>query len=574
MADTSFIHRQTPITADWLNDVNNIVYRYDASSTYPAGVGEFLNRIYARTASEIAAGVTPTNYAYLPGDVRRYGAVGDGSTDDFAAIQAALNSGAKEIVFPPGTYRCSASPRVTTSGQRIIGYGATLVANAKSVSGLHIGYNGATFVKTDNVTVEGLTFTGAQDGSGSTESWCVVIQPPTTVPYSQGIGCSSVRVMNCRGSGHTGGVAATCADDLEVSGCRFGSMKYMSAVSAGGYGVLFQTCFDVRVISNSFVATSGDRHAVYVSADPGRTKDNNNVCKGVVIDGNTINWTGAVATTGFEAAIVLRSPENCTIKGNTIRGGYGGIVYEGENGNGRNLVIEGNTIDAPTSSGSERACVGFTRTTGSYIITGVVINGNTMRASGANLYNVSVAHADQVSIEGNTLSQTNGVAPIQFGGNVTNAYVGGGSIKASSSNSVYYFSGTGNDSITINMSQRSVSGSNLYNFVTTPANLRHGFTRSAAIRANSTGSPVILSDPDGILSSVGTDANGITATFANQVSDVTSTNVLFGTLNSNIVNAYYRSVAGQQVTIGVLSASGAPVPAASNNYDITIFLRS
>jgi hypothetical protein len=44
---------------------------------------------YARTAAEIAAGVTPVNYAYAPGDVRRYGAALDGVTDDHVAFQAA-----------------------------------------------------------------------------------------------------------------------------------------------------------------------------------------------------------------------------------------------------------------------------------------------------------------------------------------------------------------------------------------------------------------------------------------------------------------------------------------------------
>jgi hypothetical protein len=38
-----------------------------------------------RTAAEIAASVTPTNYQYPEGDIRRYGAVVDGSTDDRAA---------------------------------------------------------------------------------------------------------------------------------------------------------------------------------------------------------------------------------------------------------------------------------------------------------------------------------------------------------------------------------------------------------------------------------------------------------------------------------------------------------
>lgn len=57
-------------------------------------IGELL---WPATAAEIEAGITPTNFAYPgPGqgdyvDVRRYGAVGDGSTDSTTAIQTAIN---------------------------------------------------------------------------------------------------------------------------------------------------------------------------------------------------------------------------------------------------------------------------------------------------------------------------------------------------------------------------------------------------------------------------------------------------------------------------------------------------
>lgn len=59
-------------------------------------LGGFLQYTFGRTAGEIAGGITPTNYAYFPGDVRRYGAVGDGTTDDLTAFQNAVAS------FPGG----------------------------------------------------------------------------------------------------------------------------------------------------------------------------------------------------------------------------------------------------------------------------------------------------------------------------------------------------------------------------------------------------------------------------------------------------------------------------------------
>lgn len=46
---------------------------------------------FTRTAAEIAAGVTPSDYAYPQGDSRRYGALFDDSTDDTTAHQAALD---------------------------------------------------------------------------------------------------------------------------------------------------------------------------------------------------------------------------------------------------------------------------------------------------------------------------------------------------------------------------------------------------------------------------------------------------------------------------------------------------
>jgi hypothetical protein len=58
----------------------------------------------APSAAEQAAGVVPRNYAYPPLNVLRYGAVGDGVTDDGAAIRAAWRvarqQGGGTVIFP------------------------------------------------------------------------------------------------------------------------------------------------------------------------------------------------------------------------------------------------------------------------------------------------------------------------------------------------------------------------------------------------------------------------------------------------------------------------------------------
>lgn len=64
--------------------------------------------LWPRTAAEISASVTPVNYYYEPGDVRRYGATGDGATDDTTALQNALLCN-HAVKIPNGTHRITAS---------------------------------------------------------------------------------------------------------------------------------------------------------------------------------------------------------------------------------------------------------------------------------------------------------------------------------------------------------------------------------------------------------------------------------------------------------------------------------
>lgn len=51
-----------------------------------------------RTTAELSAGVTPVNYGYPPGDVRRYGATLNGTTDDTTAFSNAVAVGGYTII--------------------------------------------------------------------------------------------------------------------------------------------------------------------------------------------------------------------------------------------------------------------------------------------------------------------------------------------------------------------------------------------------------------------------------------------------------------------------------------------
>lgn len=97
MSDVRFVPNITPITADWLNDVNNTVNG-------------------------------------LPVSVRKWGAVGNGTTDDTAAIQAAINSLTSGVVqLPAGTYLVGTLTLKTRVS--LIGEGVTSILKATTASG-------------------------------------------------------------------------------------------------------------------------------------------------------------------------------------------------------------------------------------------------------------------------------------------------------------------------------------------------------------------------------------------------------------------------------------------------------
>lgn len=107
-----------------IRTVDNLYFPLDIGVLTQQLIGSIL---YPRTLPEIAAGVTPVNYAYPPYDVRRYGAVGDGVTNDSPAFNLAGTIGVPIFVPDPpvawllnsnvtGTFKALGYPQISGIG--------------------------------------------------------------------------------------------------------------------------------------------------------------------------------------------------------------------------------------------------------------------------------------------------------------------------------------------------------------------------------------------------------------------------------------------------------------------------
>lgn len=116
-------------------------------------IGTTLNSLL-RTAGEIAAGVTPTDYAYPPGDVRRYGAVLNGVTDDTTALQNALLCDHR-VFIPNGTAKITSTLELDDS-TTIVFESRQAIIKGNLTAPLLRGRNGTT-QRRYNITIWGGT---------------------------------------------------------------------------------------------------------------------------------------------------------------------------------------------------------------------------------------------------------------------------------------------------------------------------------------------------------------------------------------------------------------------------------
>lgn len=170
--------------------------------------------------------------------VKDFGAKGDGTTDDTAAIQAALNSGAKRVIFPAGTYLIGSGQGVVVkSNTAVSGYGATLKntrfqnPSSRTAKGdaLYCGLivnMGSSDITIEGFTIEGPTPTSISQSNmaynsiginirGQFDRWYIDAVDDTTTGTSK-----NITIRDCTIYGwYQSGIIADYVDNLLIESC-------------------------------------------------------------------------------------------------------------------------------------------------------------------------------------------------------------------------------------------------------------------------------------------------------------------------------------------------------------------
>jgi len=296
------------------------------------------------------------------GNVKAYGAVGDGVTNDTAAIQAAMNA-EPDLYLPAGTYLINSALIFNSGARRVRGAGMR-VTTIRLATGT--GYNIFDAVSKNDLTVQDLTL----DANGA----------PNALGFHN---CLRARIS---GVEFLNSAQSACGLD-------------QAQVGVGSHGGRITGCFFDNVGGHAVSISESDNCSVVDNYGQGIGNSGVNLGKSsrCVITNN--RFVGIGDTAGFGGIRLSNLCIGCTITGNTVQRfstGYFilGSIYCSITGNSaydialRGILIQAttildtncnyNTVTANTLFDCGQYGIQIDRTTGSIACTGNVVCGNTI----------------------------------------------------------------------------------------------------------------------------------------------------------------------------------------------------
>lgn len=421
------------------------------------GLGNAATRNVGTTSGTVAAGDTVVYKGALTYNVKDYGATGDGSTDDRAAIQSAISAansaGGGVVYLPAGTYMLSSSLTLP-SNIHLQGVGPASILKHPN-DAVSTGYlalvNTDTVNGNNNITLSdfaldcnytnrpaatnsGIRFLA--DDSNACDNITIRQLTIRDVPVA------AMQVMNTTNFQ----VVRNRVDDTGRDGITIWFNSTDGVIEGNIVTNTRDDCIALNSEANPHVMTQIKRVSI-VGNTVGQAADsvfgtgiNVAGATDVAVQGNTIDYAqgwGIVVQGGLVSGASLPS-RRISVTGNTIRSagtatsGGGGIATA----NGSHIAITGNTVDTYYGNGIQIAAAatvsGNTIGTGATISSlGIYANAKFTAVTGNRLekpagHGIQISQ-EKVSVIGNTIEEAgqlySGAAAILVGGNINRANV-------------------------------------------------------------------------------------------------------------------------------------------------------
>ena len=336
-------------------------------------------------------------------NVKDYGAVGNGTANDTAAIQAAINAagvaGGGQVFLPTGQYKLNATITMK-SGVELAGTGSTSVLkpNFPTASPNRV---------IDNDWVNGnrdITLRNFKlDRSGANLSHAALFN-----------GIENLLVDNIEISGqsmnNSGGIAVSGILDTGVVHLESKNVRVVNSHFADLHNFGIQVGYVDGCVISGNTATNASREVFGVEPEEDSIARNVTISGNVVTGSNDIigSATGLIIATENSGGTIL----GCSITGNTVSQTPGGdtsnygITVSGGDG----ISVTGNTVRGVDGPGIVLGIAGFN------VTNGAVVQGNTVidcgRGSGGTSPGIRLRNATRCSITGNYVYGTNHTAGV------------------------------------------------------------------------------------------------------------------------------------------------------------------
>ena len=301
-------------------------------------------------------------------NVKSYGAVGDGVTNDSAAVQAAFNAAIQGsvILFPAtaNSYIINTPISVPLGGITVIGYGAVLSQTADTQ------YRKFTLAGKSSVWFNGLSFNGGYSSMAPvTNNGTIYVSG-----YSSGVKVTNCQFINTAAANIY--LSGECANVTIENNTFFNNYCPIITASSGGL-----SAYRLKVANNQFssggisTVASGNSQSIWISGAASN-------CLEHVISGNSISSFSKYAIR-LDSLVI-----NSSISGNSISNAGSGIYVV----SGNNLTISGNTLSAIVYDGIYAS--GSTR---------VTISGNSVTTTDSNSNGIKITTTDRGLISANNI---------------------------------------------------------------------------------------------------------------------------------------------------------------------------